>query len=351
MALGNLTARERGVLRALIEHYIATAQPVGSRVLASKCRLGVSAATIRNTLQDLEKTGLVSQPHTSAGRIPTDLGYRQYVDTLLKPEVLSTQQREAIRQELAMEGGNIERILEQTSQVLGYVSKQLGVTIAPCFESGVLSRIDMLPVADNKVLVVLTIRGGLVRSLLLEVESQFSPEAAEATSRALTERLGGLSLGEIRKTIRQRTKEVFEADPKLIKMFLDYSSDMLKDIDPEGVHLGGTTNLVNQPEFRDQEKLSSLMRLIEARKALVELVLSQGIKEGITITIGRETACEEVETISLVTSNYSAGEVKGPIGVIGPTRMPYSKLVSIVDYTAKLLSAVLSGRQRPGEQT
>jgi heat-inducible transcriptional repressor len=349
MAFGNLTARERGVLRALIEHYIATAEPVGSRVLANKCRLGVSAATIRNTLQDLEETGLVSQPHTSAGRVPTDLGYRQYVDTLLKPEVLSTEQQEAIRQELATEGGNMERILEQTSQVLGYVSKQLGVTVAPCFESGVLSRIDMLPVADNKVLVVLTIRGGLVRSLLLEVESRFTPEAAEATSRALTERLGGLSLGEIRKSIRQRTKEVSEADPKLIKMFLDYSSDMLKDIDPEGVHLGGTTNLVNQPEFRDREKLSSLMRLIETRKTLVELVSSQGIKEGITITIGREAECEEVETISLVTSNYSAGEVKGAIGVIGPTRMPYSKLVSIVDYTAKLLSAVLSGRQKPGE--
>lgn len=349
MAFGNLTAREKGVLQALIEHYIATAEPVGSRVLASKYRLGVSAATIRNTLQDLEETGLVSQPHTSAGRIPTDLGYRHYVDTLLKPQVLSSEQQEAIRQELATEGGNIERILEQTSRVLGYVSKQLGVTIAPCFESGVLSRIDMLPVADNKVLVVLTIRGGLVRSLLLEVESQFTPEAAEATSRALTERLGGLSLGEIRKTIRQRTKEVSEADPGLIKIFLDYSSDMLKDIDPEGVHLGGTTNLVNQPEFRDRQKLASLMRLIETRKTLVELVSSQGIKEGITITIGKEAECEEVETISLVTSNYSAGEVKGTVGVIGPTRMPYSKLVSIVDYTAKLLSAVLSGGPRDGE--
>ena len=136
-----------------------------------------------------------------------------------------------------------------------------------------------------------------------------------------------------------------EADPKLIKMFLDYSSDMLKDVDPEGVHLGGTTNLLNQPEFHDRQKLSSLMTLIEARKTLVELVTSQGIEEGITITIGKEAEREEAETISLVTSNYSAGEVKGTIGVIGPTRMRYSKLVSIVDYTARLLSKVLSGQR------
>lgn len=343
MLVGNLTSREKEVLRALIEHYIKTAEPVGSRVLANKYRLGVSAATIRNTLQDLEETGLVAQPHTSAGRVPTDLGYRQYVDTLLKPEALSDSEQKTIRQELFAESGNLEKILEQTSQVLGFVSKQLGVTIAPRFESGVLSRLDMIPVAESKVLVVLTIRGGLVRSLLLEVDSRFTPEAAEATAKALTERLGGLTLGEIRKTVRQRTKEVSEADPKLIKMFLDYSSDMLKDIDPEAVHLGGTTNLLSQPEFRDREKLSSLMNLIEARKTLVELVSSQGIKEGITITIGREAERQEAQTISLVTSNYSAGEVKGTIGVIGPTRMRYSKLVSIVDYTARLLSRVLSG--------
>jgi heat-inducible transcriptional repressor len=345
MVVSNLTQREKEVLRALIEHYISTAEPVGSRVLANKYKLGVSAATIRNTLQDLEETGLVSQPHTSAGRVPTDLGYRQYVDALLRPEVLSGTEQETIRKEVIAEGGNIENILEQTSQVLGYVSRQLGVTIAPRFESGVLARIDMIPVAESKVLVVLTIKSGLVRSLLLEVDSRFTPEAAEATAKALTERLGGLTLKEIRTSIRRRTREVSEADPKLIKMFLDYSSDMLKDVDPEGVHLGGTTNLLNQPEFHDREKLSSLMSLIEARTTLIELVTSQGIEEGITITIGKEVDREEAQSISLVTSNYSAGEVKGTIGVIGPTRMRYSRLVSIVDYTARLLSKVLSGQR------
>lgn len=342
MVFGNLTRREKEVLQALIEHFIATAEPVGSGVLASKYRLGVSAATIRNTLHDLEVMGLVSQPHTSAGRLPTDLGYRQYVDTLLKPEALLGRERKTIRQELTAEGRDIEKILEQTSRVLGEVSRQLGVTIAPSFESGVLARIDMLPVAENKVLVVLSIRGGLVRSLLLEVESRITPEVAEATSRALSQRLCGLTLREIRNTSQQRIKEVSEADPKLIKMFLDYSSAVLPSIDSESIHLGGARNLLDQPEFQDPGKLSDLMKLIDERKTLIELFSSRGIKQGISITIGKEAECGEAEAFSLVASNYSAGEVKGTVGVIGPTRMPYSKLVSIVDFTARLLSEVLS---------
>jgi heat-inducible transcriptional repressor len=342
MAFESLTEREKAILQSLIDCYIAMATPVGSRVIANKYKLGISPATIRNTMQDLEEMGLISHPHTSAGRVPTDKGYRVYVDTLLEPEELTYSEEKQIKSEMRVDYAAVEDLLEQTSRVLANVSNQLGITIAPRFDQGILTRINLIPVAEKKILVVLAVKHGLVKSVLLEAESNVKTEALNKTTNILNERLCGLTLGEIKNSMEQRLKDDSTADPKLIKLFLDSSENLLNFPETEQLHLGGTTNIVDQPEFKDREKLKSLIELIEEKRLLAELVSAKGIKNGITITIGKEIDRGEMQSCSLVTSSYKAGKVSGTIGIIGPTRMRYAKLISLVDYTAKLLSEILS---------
>lgn len=319
MTLGSLTERDKLILQSLINCYVATAEPVGSKAVAQRCRLGLSPATVRNTMQDLEEKGLVTQPHTSAGRIPTDKGYRVYVNSMMEPEALTSIEEEQIRREICADYAAVEDILEQTARVLATVSKQLGLTIAPRFDQGVLTRINLIPVAEKKILVILAVKHGLVRTVLLEAESNITTEQVEKTASVLNERLCGLTLGEIKDSINLRLKETPTADPKLIKIFLDSTENLLNFSEPDEMHLGGTTNILNQPEFKDREKLRNLIEVLEEKRLLAELIYTKGIKEGVTITIGKEIQRGEMQSCSLVTSSYRAGKVRGTIGIIGPT--------------------------------
>jgi heat-inducible transcriptional repressor len=342
MSFENLSERGKNILQALIDYYIATAQPVGSRVLANKFGLGISPATIRNSMQDLEELGLVKQPHTSAGRVPTDTGYRVYVDELLEPEDLGFSEKRKIEEEISVDYAAIEELLEQTARALGNVSQELGVILSPRFDKGILTRIDLIPVAEKKILVVLTVKSGLIRTILLEAESNLETLALDKTQGILNERLCGLTLRELMDSMEERLKDSSDADTKLLRLFLDSKETLLTFQETEQLHLGGTINIVHQPEFKDKDVLSSFIALLEEKKILTELVSTKGINKGIAITIGKELERGEVQSLSLVTSRYQAGEVSGTIGIIGPTRMRYGKLVSLVDYTAKLLSKILS---------
>jgi heat-inducible transcriptional repressor len=257
-------------------------------------------------------------------------------------EALTASEEDQIRREICADYAAVEDILEQTALVLATVSKQLGLTIAPRFDSGILTSINLIPVAEKKILVVLAVKHGLVRTVLLEAESSIDAKQVEKTAGVLNEKLSGLTLGEIKGSIDLRLKETSAADAKLIRLFLDSTDSLLNLTEPDQMHLGGTTNIVDQPEFKDREKLRSLIEVLEEKKLLAELVSAKGIKEGITITIGKEMERGEMQSCSLVTSPYRAGKVSGTIGIIGPTRMRYSKLVSTVEYAAKLLSDVLS---------
>jgi heat-inducible transcriptional repressor len=341
MSFEKLTTREKGILKALIDHYVSTAEPVGSRTLSNKYLKELSPASIRNVMQDLEEIGFVEQPHTSAGRVPTDKGYRLYVDSLLELEKLSPKEKENIRNQINLDFAAVEEILGQTSRVLGQVSQELGVSIAPRFDQGILTRIELIPVAEKRVMVVLAVKSGLVRTVLLEVQSALTEDRLEQTRQVLNEKLCGLTLGQIRKTIGQRLRDATGGDAKLIRLFLESTNEILCSLQLDQIHIGGTQNVLKQPEFQNPHKLQSLIQLLEEKKLLSEL-LSTEAKEGITITIGTENEKGEMASFSLVTSTYQAGEVKGKIGVIGPTRMPYSKLISVVDYTAKVVSEVLS---------
>ncbi|HDL03620.1 MAG: heat-inducible transcription repressor HrcA [Candidatus Zixiibacteriota bacterium] len=341
MSFENLSNREKKVLQNLINHYIQTADPVGSRVIANKYRMGLSPATIRNTLQDLEEMGLLQQPHTSAGRIPTDHGYRVFVDMLLKQEPLNAGDTEKIQSMIKSSQKGIGMVLSQTSKILGDITNQLGVSISPRFEEGRLARLDLIPVSGGKLLVIVTVESGLARSILIEIESDIDSKELSHMQNVLNERLSGLTLGQIRKTIQKRLKDT-DCTPRLIKLFIDPEIDIWTLEENENMFIMGTDNLVNQPEFSDRSRLSEFMKFLEEKKALKELIESKSIGEGIVITIGSECSIDQIQDCSLVTSKYRAGNLSGSIGIIGPTRMPYSKLISIVEYTAQSLTKALT---------
>jgi heat-inducible transcriptional repressor len=349
MAFENLSSREKKVLHNLIMHYIMTADPVGSRVIANRFRMGISPATIRNTMQDLEELGLITQPHTSSGRVPTDFGYRVFVDMLLKQEPLTVSEKTKIKNLAAGSGkGGIDAVLSQTTKILGEITNQLGVSIAPRFDEGVFTKIALLPISEGKVYVVVTVKSGLVKSIFMEVESDTTPAELEEMEAVLNERLTGLKLGQIRKTIGERLSDT-RCSPRLLKLFVDPDVDIWSGLEDEKLHIIGTDKLISQPEFSDLNKLSDVVKFLENREELKKLLESKTLGEGIVITIGSESSVHEFQNCSLVTSGYQVGKLRGTIGIIGPTRMPYSRLISIVEYTAKSLTEALSDSKAKDE--
>lgn len=348
MAFEHLSEREKQVLYNLITHYIQSADPVGSRIIANRFSMGLSSATIRNTLQDLEELGLVEQPHTSAGRVPTDLGYRVYVDFLLKPDQLSATEQRVIRDAILKEGRGVDAILGQTCKVLGDITRELGVTIAPRFDEGVLKRLDLVPISDERIMVIVVVKSGLARTVIIEIEAAISETSLREVEAVLNERLGGLTLGEIRRTITARLSDVADGG-RLVKLLLDSKDKIWIDLDPDGVRVAGADHLLRQPEFTDIDKISELFKMIESGSLLSDFM--RDVHDGgLVIVIGQESKYADIINCSLVASSYRVGKVSGAIGVIGPTRMPYSKLVSVVEYTAKTITQVLSGIDEEKDQ-
>ena len=343
MAFENLSEREKKVLGCLITYYVQSADPVGSRVIANKFRLGISSATIRNTMQDLEDLGLVQQPHASAGRVPTDAGYRLYVDMLLGEENLTEVEKKSIRNAIHSGLGGVDSVLEQTSRVLANLSNQMGISIAPKLDDSILSRFELVHMAEGRVLVVLIFRSGLAKTILLEVEA--SPNSTELAllSQILNEKLSGLTLGHIRRTIRERLADT-AGSPRLLKLFIDESSDAWENLALDHLHIGGAENLLGQPEFSRPEKLQEIIRVLNSRSGLIEtLRVDENVDSGIIITIGAENRAREIQSCSVVSASYDLGSTKGTIGIIGPTRMPYGKLASLVKYAARQLGRILKG--------
>ncbi|MFH1701459.1 MAG: heat-inducible transcriptional repressor HrcA [Candidatus Zixiibacteriota bacterium] len=341
MAFENLSVREKEVLACLVSHYVETADPVGSRVIANKFKLGISPATIRNTMQDLEEMGMVTQPHTSAGRIPTDSGYRLYVDMLLGREMLTESEKKAINDRLSPGYGGIDSVLEQTSRVLANLSNQIGLTVSPKLDNSILTRIELIPMAEGRVLVVLVFRSGLARTILLEIEASIGNDELSKMSQVLNEKLSGLTLGEIRNTIQKRLSGS-RGNPRLLRIFLDENSEIWNSVSTNQLHIGGTENLLGKPEFANRKKLQDLIRLLETPAELIhELNAESDLNSGLIITIGAENKAKEIQSCSVVSASYKVGSTSGTIGVIGPTRMPYGKLASLVKYAARQLSKAL----------
>jgi heat-inducible transcriptional repressor len=342
----DLTDRERQVLEAVVRSYVASAEPAGSRTVSRSYDLGVSAATVRNTMSDLEEKGYLFHPHTSAGRIPTDLAYRFFVDRLMEPLALSDLERESLEREVGLVGSSaIERLVMQATRALSLISNELGVAVAPRLEDAVLEKLELIQVSSSKVLLIATIRGGLVRTIYVDLAIEVPRETLVQITMALNERLAGSSLQDIRRTLPDRLKGVARGEPgeELINIFVQSGADLfdMRSLDATQLHLGNTSVLAAQPEFETGERLKGLIELTEQRDLLAEAVGGRDHGGRLRITIGGENDSSILTDFTLVTAEYRVGDLKGVIGVIGPTRMPYEKIVTIVDYTSTLVTRVL----------
>ncbi len=348
-----LTDRERAVLEAVIETYVQTAEPAGSRTIAQRHQLGLSPATIRNTMSDLEEKGYLYHPHTSAGRIPTDLAYRVYVDYLMRPPAVAAAQAQRIRGELEGQRTAVEAILSRAAQVLGVLTNELGVAVTPTIDEAVLDRIDLLQVSSERLLLVLALRSGAVRTIFVEVPAELAAEAVQQVTVVLNERLAGLTLKEIRATLADRLRDASPSESgssELLNIFVQEADDLFDvPIAPSRgggaggggpVHLGSTQPLTGQPEFSTRAQLQGLLDVTERRDLLRDALTARG-GEGLTITIGQEHADARLATFTLVTSTYRWGPLTGVIGVMGPTRMAYDKIAALVNHTSRLVGELL----------
>jgi len=341
----SLNERERQVLEAVIETYVATAEPAGSRTISRRFGLALSPATIRNTMSDLEDKGYLYHPHTSAGRVPTDLAYRVYVDSLMHLSQVSPSDSHQIREELA-ERNAVDQILERAAQVLGVLTKELGVAVGPSLDDSVLERVELLQAGSDRLLLVLTLKSGIVRSIFVEVPSEMSPEAVGKVALVLNERLAGLTLRDIRATLSARLRDAAPDahSSDLLNIFIQEADDLF-DVPSAGsasggVVLGSAQLLAGQPEFATKERLQGLMEVTERRDVLRE-ALAKRLGQGLTITIGSEHQDATLAPFTLVTASYQLGPLTGVIGVMGPTRMPYDKIVALVDHTSRLVGELL----------
>jgi heat-inducible transcriptional repressor len=344
-----LTDRERHVLDAVIRTYVETAEPAGSRTVAKRHRLGVSPATVRNTMADLEEKGFLYHPHTSAGRIPTDQAYRYYVDTMMRPRRLTAAQARKLRKEIGDgEGGALERLVRRAAQAMGLLTGELGVAIAPSVDEVVLERLELLALSSEKVLLVLTLRNGIVRTVYVDLPLSVPPETLVGVTVVLNERLAGLTMAQIRKTLPDRLRDAApggdEPTTELLNIFLQ-SGDELFDLAGDEVHLGRTSVLASQPEFESGPQLRGLIELTERRELLGKVLSRRSHDARLEISIGSEHEAPELTSFTLVTGEYRVGDLAGVIGVIGPTRMPYDRVVTIVESTSRIVSELYSTKQ------
>ena len=346
MASQELSRRERKILEAVILSYVETAEPAGSRTLSRRFGLGVSPATIRNTMSDLEEKGFLFHPHTSAGRVPTNKAYRVYVDQLLAMPPRLAPESEQLAETISGAGGAsaIDSVLRRAAQTLGVLTQELGVALGPRLATSILRRLELVRISTERLLMVLTLDGGVMRTVFVEVAGEIAETALAQVTAVLNERLAGLTLDQIRRSLAARLRDA-SAGPQgheLLNIFVQEAEHLFDAAlpDAESVLLGQPSVLAEQPEFSAADRLRRLLALTERPDALAEAIRRR-TAPGVSITIGTEHDDPRLEEFTVVTAEYNVGSLTGVIGVIGPTRMPYDKVISLVSHTSRLLNDLL----------
>ncbi len=334
--------RMKKILGAIIEDYITTAEPVGSKVISRKLNVSLSPATIRSIMSELEELGFLSQPHTSAGRVPTEKGFRFYVDYLLDVHELGEQERSEIRSKYMGSPAEAEDLFRETSRILSSCSHHLGVVWAPKISLVVLQHIEFVKLRRHWIMAVLVSPTGLVYHQVVEVEEDFSQSELDDLSDYMNSFMSGLTLQQAREILINQMKVEKSIYDRLFDQALRLVQKALSLNDETDVFIEGRTNIIHEPEFGNISIMTDLFRAFEEKATLVKLLDKCIDPKGVRIAIGSESEVQEMETCSVVTSTYRyKGEVLGALGVIGPRRMNYSKVIPIVDYTAKLLTEIL----------
>ncbi len=343
-----LTNREKEILKYVVENFIRYATPIGSRMLSKKTKLNLSSATIRNIMSDLGDKKLLHTPHTSAGRVPTDKGLRYYVDTLMNKENLKTKEIEFIKSQLEEIKNKIteeDYLFKETSKILGKISRQLSVVTQPLLNTGIFEKLELVQISSNKVLVVINLKSGFVKTIIMEIDTEVTKPKLEYISSYLNEKLSGLTLKEIRETYSERVGNIRTDEPELFQMFINSIDKIYHEEETGGnVYIGGTGEIITQPEFDDPKNFKNIIELTENKDLVVHIFHHLGGEDdtNVNISIGQENEDVLLKEYSIICTNYKIGDIKGKLGIIGPRRINYAKMVSLLEYTSKLFSEIFS---------
>lgn len=337
-----VTERHLEILEILVSDYIASAQPVGSRAIARKHYGHLSPATVRNVMADLAELGLISQPHVSAGRVPTNEGMRIYVDTLLKCRDLTAEEMKAIRERCMGDENRIDAVLSRTSTVLAAVSHYAGMVVTPDAGKAIFKHIEFLPLSRGRLLGIFVSQDGMVQNRLIELGEDLSYSEFEKINNYCNRFFQGLSLeGALEKAERELERERADYD-KLLRKAMSLSKELMGGIPLSRLVVDGEMQLLAEPEFAETENFKKVMAAMEEKRTMVKLLERCGDAEGVRIFVGADADVEGMDSISIVGAPYQKdGKVVGALGVIGPMRMDYSRVVPIVDFTSKIVSDML----------
>ncbi len=340
--MSQLTEREKKILKFVIHDFIETAHPIGSKFVSKLHRLEESPATIRNTMANLECIGLISHPHTSAGRIPTDKGYRYYVDCLMELKKFPKNKQVEIEQQL-LSSQDAEEMLRVSSKILGTISNQLSIVLLPKFSKIILERLELVSISSSKLMVVIALQSGFIKTIMIEIRNEISRSYLHILESFLNERLSGLTLEEIRTTFADRVIDMQDEASGLIRIFINSVDTMFDVVKKEKIYLNGTSSIVSQPEFFNGKNFRTVVDLLNNEDMFIHVLeIENKNDKSVNVIIGEENKDKRFSEFSIVTSQYKSGKVNGTIGIIGPKRMNYSKVIPIVKYISNIVSKILS---------
>ena len=337
--------RKFKILQAIIDDYILTAVPVGSRTISKKYDMGLSSATIRNEMSDLEELGYLDQPHVSAGRIPSAKAYRLYVDQLLQNGLIATDDMGSVRGHFLGRMRHMEDVIDHAAQVLSDLTHYTAVVLPPSGTQPRIRNIQLVQVTDTSALVVIVTDSGIVRDTVIRVSEQLDSDALYAISRRLTEELAGHTLAEAASLLPQIAQGMQQSEALIsgVNSLINRASQGRRT----HVAVGGASNMLSYPEYSDMEKARHFVSLIETRDKLADIISQKG-EMAFTVRIGPETGVPEMSDCSIVTATYSTSTgQQGTIGIIGPTRMQYSRVLSILNSMGHQLTALFDDSHEP----
>ena len=345
--------RGQVILSAIINEHLVSGEPIGSKIIAEKFAnvSGLSSATIRNVMSDLEDFGLLEQPHTSAGRVPTDKGYRFFVDNLLGVLSLSNEDLRMINEELGLsESNSPDRLMEKTSHLLSALSNNVGIVVSPSLAKDRLQHIEFVNLSEKRILVILVSAPNIVHNKIIRLKETFTNEELERTARYLNVEFIGKSLAEIRSAILKLMHEETALFDKLLQTAMIICSQSIEsEADNLGdIYVDGTSNILTKPDFADMERLRQLIRTIEEKSRLVQILTEciardASLRGNVQVVIGSENSASSLQNCTLITAPYRIGngEAMGTLSVLGPTRIEYARMISIVSYVAKILEKLV----------
>lgn len=337
-----LDDRKVKILQAIIDDFIFSAEPVGSRTLAKKYNLGISSATIRNEMADLEEMGYLDQPHTSAGRVPSDKAYRLYVDKLMKVRNAQNLDAEYFKKFFKTRLSQVEQVIYHTAKILSEITKYTSMVVTPQLNSTVIKHIQLVHVDRQLALLVIATSSGILKDTLIAIPEDIDSDSLHKISIILNDLYAGKTFDDIDlEDLKEFQKTIFRSGA-LFDSLMDALAQSLKQKEEKEIYLEGTTNILHLPEYQDLVKAKTFLNLLEEKDLLYTMLTSTEV-DGVSVSIGRENPFAELKDYSIVSATYRIGDkVLGSIGIIGPTRMEYSKTVSTMDFMAKALSQYLT---------